>query len=238
MKKTFSYFFIVCIFTSVVCHLTSYISYSQTFSFTAYDTIKYAAPTGAQFGCTGAIINNSSTGYYVDVVRLVNDTAPDWQTGFCLDVCYPPTVDSASVYLQPNAQQSFLIDFFPDTVADSSTVLMKFKNVLNPANVIYQKFYGITVQGLGITTPSKDVAVKIFPSPVISGNTFNFKISGTDGKNFSVLIYDVCGKQTLRVENLINGDNYLSLNLGEGIYVYNLVEGNSRIKSGKIAVTR
>jgi len=239
MKKHFSHFFIACIFTSAICHLTSYISHSQTFSLTNIDTIKYAGP-GSPLYCKDSLINNSSTGYYVDVVRVQNDTAPNWQTYFCLDVCYLPSVDSARVYLLPDSSQVFILDFLSDSLPDSSTVLMKFVNTINPSNVVYQRFYGISVAGMSVNSVSKEAGVEIFPSPVATNSTFCFRIADKKNKseNYSLVLYDVCGKSATHIENLMNGDNYLSLNLNEGIYFYALVKGKESIKTGKIAVAR
>lgn len=221
----------------LACCLLFTSSFSQTFSFINNDTIKYASTNGSQFGCYDTLINNSSTGFYVNAVRMVNDTAPNWQTGFCLDVCYPPPVDSASVYLLPNGKQLFLLDFFPDTLPDSSTVLMKFTNAVNPSNVVYQRFYGITQQGLGVNSLSNETSVKIFPAPVSANSTFCFRIiDKKNGEDFNLMLYDVYGKKSTVINGLMNGDNYLSLNLSEGMYVYSLLKGTTRVKTGKIAV--
>src|ERR1051326_9392643 len=166
---------------------------AQTFTFIPADTMKYGNPGNVLY-CSDSIKNNSASGYYVDVIRVLNDTAPKWQTSFCLDVCYPPSADSARFYLLPNAAQVFVLDFYSDTIPDTSTVLMKFKNVSAPANTVYQKFYAITLQGLGVNNLSKEVGVKIFPSPVIAGNSFNFRISGNENKNYALLIYDEIGR--------------------------------------------
>ena len=212
---------------------------AQTFTFVPADTIKYDNPGNVLY-CSDSIKNNSSTGYYVDVIRVLNDTAPNWETSFCLDVCYPPSVDSARFYLLPNGVQMFLLDFYSDTIPDTSTVLMKFINVSTPSNVVYQKFYGITVQGLGVNTVANQTSVKIFPSPVIAGNTFCFRISDKQNisEDFTLLLYDVFGKKSCILKNLVNGDNYLALNLSEGLYVYNLLSGQNCLKTGKIAVVK
>ena len=215
------------------------VTQAQTFTFVPADTIKYDSPGNVLYS-SNSIKNNSSTGYYVDVIRVVNDTAPNWETSFCLDVCYPPSADSARFYLLPNGVQMFVLDFYSDTIPDTSTVLMKFKNVSTPSNVVYQKFYGITVQGLGVNDGSKETGVKIFPSPVIAENTFCFRIlqKQNSSEDFTLLLYDVYGKKSLRLEGLMNGDNYLSLNLSAGIYVYNLIRSGSCMKTGKIVVAK
>lgn len=209
---------------------------AQTFSFVPLDTIKYDSPGNVVY-CSDSIKNNSASGYYVDVIRVLNDTAPNWQTSFCLDVCYPPSVDSARFYLMPNSVQMFVLDFYSDTIPDTSSVLMKFKNVSNPSNTVYQKFYAITLLGLGVNSIAAETSVKIFPSPVTAGGTFCFRIAGNN-ENYSLLLYDAYGKKSSVLKNLVNGDNYLSLNLAEGLYVYNLLQGTNCIKTGKISIKK
>ena len=239
MKQKIIFIYFGCLLSIACCLLPTAVS-SQTFAFSATDTIQYGAP-GSQLACVDSFVNNTSTGFYIDAVRVMNDTAPNWNTSFCLDVCYPPSVDSAQFYILPNSKQSFILDFYSDTIPDTTIVLMKFKNVLTPANVVYQKFYGITLAGLGTNnlSASQNIKVKIYPSPVIAGNTFCFNISDKQNTNddFTLLVYDVCGNKTMRIDNLMNGDNYLSLNLPEGIFIYKLLEKNCFVKTGKIVVT-
>ena len=227
-------------FVIVICFLPV-VAFSQTFSFSGTDTMQYGAP-GNQLACVDSIANNSSTGFYVDVIRVLNDTAPNWQTSFCLDVCYPPMTDSARFYLMPNAKQSFILDFYSSAIPDTSTVLMKFKNVLTPSNVIYQKFYGITLAGAGTNTISslQKIKVKIYPSPVIAGSTFCFNISDKQNQadDFILLVHSIYGSITTRIDRLMPGDNFLSLNLAEGMYVYTLLLNNVSVGMGKIAVVK
>lgn len=226
------------IFALLLGGLLSSAVFSQTFSILANDTIKYAPPTGIQFGCYDSIVNHSSIGFFVNVVRIQNDTAPNWQTGMCLDVCYPPFTDSASVYLFPYSSQVFILDFFPDTIPDSSSALIKFVNASNPSNVIYQRYYGITKIGAGIEKYPQKVNVNIFPSPVTSGVVFCFRIFGMTESYFSVIIYDLMGKNIMRVNNLVHGDNYFSVNFPEGIYIYTVLRGNEIVKTGKLSVSQ
>lgn len=228
--------FLFCFFPVMLNSLSA----QNTFTFLAQDTLKYAAP-GALITLKDSIINNSSTGYYVDVIRMENNLAPNWSSYFCIDLCYLPSVDSARFYLLPNERQPFLFDFDSDTsVPDSSTALMKFKNVSVPSNTFYQRFYGVTQAGLSVSSASNEVSVKIFPLPVVANSTFCFRISEKQNtsEDFTLILHDVCGKKSMWIKGLINGDNYLSLNLVHGIYVYSLLRGEIRIKTGKMAVSQ
>ncbi len=232
MKKRILFLF--CSLYALLPHASA-----QTFTFTNIDTIQYG-PMGATLACHGTIVNATSTGFYVDALRVLNDTAPNWNTYMCLDVCYPPQVDSARVYVSANSSQAFILDFITDaSLPDSSTALMKFVNPTNPSNVVYQKYYGVTQLTFGIgESAANSTAVKIFPSPLQPNSTFCFRItdSAPDRDTYSLVLYDVVGSKTSRIDGMLKGDNYLSLDLQEGIYIYNLVYGGHSVKTGKLVV--
>jgi len=222
----------------VFCSVT--VLKAQTFTFVNEDTICYGLPGDAPHS-SDSINNNSSTGFYIDVVRVQNNHPLNWGSAFCLDICYPAATDSVRYFLLPNEKQMFILHFFTDTFPDDTgIVLMKFKNVSIPSNTVYQWFYGITMLNASVNTISKEVGVKVFPSPISPNSTFCFRIAEQQNtsEDFTLLIYDVCGKTASRIDGLMNGDNYLSLNLSEGMYVYCLLKGNTRVKTGKIAVAK
>jgi hypothetical protein len=213
---------------------------AQVLTFNCNDTVAIDVP-GAGLYLSAKLVNSTSAGFNIDVIRVVNDTAPNWTTAFCLDGCYPPTVDSVRFFLWADSLQTFVIDFYTDTIPDTSSVVMKFKNVSNPSNVFYQKFYGITDPFAGVHEPDmKNTSVTIFPAPVLSGTPFTFRITDkyANSKSYSVLICDICGSRIQTISGLTNGDNYLSLNLTDGIYFYSLIQENKLLKTGKLAVSR
>ena len=210
---------------------------SQSFTFPPIDTIVYGGVSSI-FGSIDTLVNTSSTGFYFDAVRVQNDTAPGWQTSFCIDVCYPPFTDSARVYLLPNAKQVFILDFYSSALPDTSTVLMKFVNVNNPSNIIYQRFYGISQPAGIVEHPASDI-VNIFPMPVHSTDAFSFTINEPNSarNNYELLVYDICGKKCGSVTGLVNGNNEISMPLGTGLYSYLLLKNNVPLKTGKIIFT-
>lgn len=225
---------------SFVFYCLSLSAPAQTFSLTSIDTLT-VGPVGGVPACHANIKNNGTTEFYVDVVRLLNDTAPNWQTSFCIDVCYPPSVDSARFYLTSGFTQGFLLDFFSDSIPDTTSVFMKFKNVSDPTNVFYQKYTGISDLTFGVEEALKEnTLVKIYPSPVISGNTFSFSISDltATSKEYSLCIYDLCGSRVNQMNDLTKGNNRISLDLPQGLYVYILTRDKTSVQTGKIAVLR
>ncbi len=213
------------------------INFAQSFSVVAADTIAYGNPGDVIF-CSDSIKNNSATGFYVDVIRVINDTAPNWQTSYCLDVCYPPSADSARFYLLPSSYQNILLDFYSDTTPDTSMVLMKFKNVTNPSNTAYLKLWGITSKGLGVADiPSKNEYVNIYPSPIRSGMPFTLEVGKLyEEKDLSLILYDLTGKKIEEICGLRSGNNNLTINFEPGIFFYSLLSSGKLVANGKIAV--
>ena|SRR3990172_11664508 len=218
MKKT--------LFTLGIVFSFVFSARAQTFSFPPIDTIKYGAPTDL-FDCTDTVINNSGTGYYIDVVRVVNDTAPFWQTYFCVDQCYAWFVDSARFYILPNGKQHFILDFVTSSMADTTHVLMKFKNVSNPTNTIYQMFYGITYAGFSVNELSNSFNISVFPNP--SNGIFTLQSAE---EITSVEIYNVLG------EKVWSGSEQIEIDLSaqsKGIYFVKVLS-TDKVSTQKIVI--
>lgn len=215
-------------------------SFSQTFTYTLDDTIGYAAP-GAMISLENSIINSTLNIITIDAVRTV-DVMPDcptWTTMFCLDVCYPPFVDSVRFDLPADSIQSFVFDFTTDATADSGTAIMKVKNVSTPSNTFYQKFYGITIDGFAVNESEVSPAnVSFYPMPVASNETFVMNVTNVKygtGKNISMLVFNMYGNLVAK-KKVIAGTNFMYLDLPAGFYSYSLITEDKVINTGKIAV--
>ena len=226
MKKIFYVFaFLLCIKAS-----------AQNFTISMPDTIKYGS-VNSTLGCVDTIICGNS-GLYVDVIRVQNDTAPNWSTSFCLDVCFPPFVDSARVYILPNGRITFILDFYSSSLPDSSTALFKFVNPNNPANVFYQRLYGITTPASVAAVNAPAVTIHIFPMPVSSGSAFNVFISDMNNSSgeLRMNVYDMCGRVCANVSGLHNGNNSILLSLPAGIYSCSILKNEVPVVKSKLVV--
>lgn len=217
-------------------------SFSQTFSFTPLDTIKYGAPNaGTELICSATLINNTTNTILTDVVRVQNviPDAPDWTSAFCMDVCYLPTTDSVRYTFLPMTTVNFTFHIYISATPDSAAGIMKFKNVATSSNTFYQRFHGVTQSGLGVNENlSASPSVSIYPMPIVSGNVFTMNISNVkQGKEISLWVYDMFGR-VVSSSNVISGINFMNLDLPAGVYSYNLISGSSKVNSGKIAVSR
>jgi len=207
---------------------------AQTFSFPSGDTITYGTPTSL-ISCEDTFFNNSSTGYYIDIVRVVNDTAPFWQTYFCADQCYAWFTDSARFYILPNGNQPFYLDFVTSSMADTTPVLLKFKNVSNPTNTIYQWFYGITYVGFNVNELSTSFNISVYPNP--SNGIFNLGFENWDlgFKNAELCIYNMLGEIVLKSQ-ILNPNSQIDLSAQpKGIYFIK-VQSGGEVSTQKIVI--
>jgi len=222
--------------------LISGISFSQTITYTPIDTIKYG-PIGGEIICSARLINTSANAVSMRVTREKNvmGDAPNWTSAFCMKVCYLQTTDSVNFTFNPMDTVNFTFHFYTlnETLADSATAIMKWKNISTPSNTFYQKFYGITQTNFGVHAVSDEPAnVSVFPMPVLSGSDFSMNISNVNtGKPVSVVIYNIFGSVVSKT-NVIEGINFMNLDLPAGVYSYSLISENMKINSGKIAVAK
>jgi hypothetical protein len=214
--------------------------FSQSFSFVPIDTLKYEAPEG-YIGMSGNVINNTSDTVLIDVVRVKNATSTaggtDWTTYFCIDQCFPPTVDSVRYGLPPG-NTYLIVDMETSITPDSQTVYMKIKDVATPSTTVYQMFHGITQVGFGIHEYANLANVSVYPCPVVAGNTFSMDITNLKipDKEISLLVYDIYGSRVAILPDLRSGHNTLTLDLAAGMYSYRLISGDTSINSGTISV--
>ena len=234
MKKIYIVFFL----SSLFC---SFKGFSQSLTISMPDTVgSDSCGMDIAYDQGDSIINNTPNNLNIDVVRVQNVATANWQSAFCLDVCYLPAKDSVRFILQPSEHQIFIFHFYTDAgSAGSGTAIMKFKDVNNPSNTFYKTFYGSTVCANGIHETSSSAArVSIYPSPVISGKDFTVTIANTNNTSANTLsVYDMLGNK-VRTSIVRSGKNILNIDLPAGVYSYTIISENEKIASGKIAVVR
>jgi hypothetical protein len=236
MKKRFM---IVCIILVAFQYKQSM---SQSFRATFPDTIKYGeAIQGSALSCwiNNYVTNLTDSAIIFDVVRVQDDIAtPGWTSSFCFVTCQIPEIDSIRVSIAPNDSVNIAVHFIITDIPDSGTILMKIKNALNPAEVIYQRFYGISQMASGINSSGFIPSCSgIFPSPVRSGSVFSIRLSNMKTTNDAVLnIYSVYGNKVSKELHLNPGINQLNCSLSSGIYFYTVSADGSPFFTGKLIV--
>ncbi|MBI4929482.1 MAG: T9SS type A sorting domain-containing protein [Bacteroidetes bacterium] len=217
-------------------------SFSQTYSYSPLDTMKYGA-IGVEIICSATLINNTANAINLQVTRDqdVMADAPNWYSAFCMDQCYLPATDTVNYTFLPMDTVNFTFHFHPENevAPDSAVAIMKWKNKAIPSNTFTQRFYGITQTGFGVNEmPAASANVSIYPMPVVSNELFTMSVSNVkQAKTISLVVYNMLGS-VVSASDVIAGINFMNLDLPAGIYSYSLVSDNAKLISGKLVVSR
>ncbi len=214
---------------------------SQNFSVSFPDTIVYGAALDSNtISCwvNDNVTNLTENPLVMDVVRVQNDTGtPGWTSSFCFQFCSLSGVDSIRATMQPNEVVNIAIHFHVTGIPDTGTVLMKFQNVNDTSEVIYQRFYGITTPAsVGALTNASAGMVSCYPLPAQPQQEFTMNLEGQKfaGQTVTLEVYDVFGRKVATEVGMHEGANKLNLDLSAGMYTYSLSVGKLVVDTGKL----
>ena len=235
MKKII---YLSAIIVSVFC---GNVSSAQSFTVSFPDTFAYGpAIDSSALSCwtNDFVTNISGTSLVLDIVRVENDTAtPGWTSAFCFQSCQAPFIDSLRTMMAPSEVVNVAIHFIITGIPDSGTILMKIKNVNNPSEVVYQRFYGSSLHGSGIFPVSNSKAdVTVYPLPLLTGKDFSMFISANQFSltDLSLAVYTIYGSKLASVNGLSKGTNTLNFNFPAGVYFFTIESKGSVISTGKL----
>lgn len=214
-------------------------SFGQTFSFTQNDFYQLGAP-GTELILGATLINSTSSVILLRVTRQqdVMGDAPTWTSAFCMDVCYLPTTDSVNYTFNPKDTVHFTFHFYTDLTPDHALAKMRWRNINNPANTFDADFFGSTDGTMSINQNNiLSAKVDIYPMPITAGSNFTMKVSQVKGTNskLSLIIYDIFVRQ-VQIIPVIEGFNFMELDLPAGVYSYDLISETHKLSSGKMVV--
>ena len=216
--------FIAIIIIFVLFTINKISAQSFTFSLTP-DSISFGLPGGNDIVVKGDISNAGTTDLNIDVLRKENNLPLNWGSYICIDVCMPPTADSARLYLPAGQSQTFRLSFIVTNVLDTANALIVFKNAGNSANKFKQRMYAITKNSIGISELyMKNESIKLFPNPASEIITINSKIPLTNIKCFNSE-----GKCIFNDEFYGNSYRMNSNELCPGKYFIEAVTGDGKI---------
>ena len=160
--------------------------------------------------------NNSSDTLVIDVIRIVNDTKPDWVNAMCVgDTCYYTITDSARTSLLPNEEISFRSGFFllEETTTYIANSVFEFRDVNKSEDIVSLSTFGVNV--LTIVSSNKEYLeqeVNIFPNP--AGDYINIETSLNIER---ISIYNVNG---VLIKSISSYSNYIDvIDLAKGRYL-------------------
>ncbi len=212
--------------------------YSGTFTFHLEGDSGVTGPVGQTIYAHGNFINSSDDTAVIRAIRAEENLPAGWASSICIDVCYPPTTDTAIFYLPPGDTQSYVMYFYTDSLPGSGDILMRFENVTSPTNSFQQRFYCTTLLS-GISSTGTDIPESYFldqnyPNPFNPTTLIKFGVQKA-GK-VTLRIYDLSGRFISELVNAKLGAgsyevNFGGQNLPSGAYIY-------RIESDQFVSTR
>ena len=214
--------------------------HAQSFSVSFPDTIAYGpAVDSTALSCwvNDYVTNLSGQPLVLDVVRVEDVTViPGWSSAFCFQTCQIPEKDSIRATLSAGEAVNIAVHFEINSIPDSGTVLMKYKNANNPSEVVFQRFYGISYDATSAASPEgRANNIRCYPVPVRTGEHLyvDCRSSLPDGARLEIL--GLSGNKIVDVQ-LVQGINTLPADLPAGCYLYNVSAGNRVLRSGKLLV--
>ncbi len=220
---------------------------SFEFILASADTL-YGAPGKTLYG-SGLLINNSTSDVLIDVRRLQNNMAPDWESSMCLDACLSPDVDTTTLFLAPGDTQLYTMYFFSGDNIDTSSIRMGFRNQNDNQNFFVQWFHGITDSSYIDTTGNppdtttgmiaeNSIAhqdIRVYPNPFTTTTTI-YVPEALMTAPIELTVYDLNGK-LLRHQIMNHTIHMLDREgLSKGMYIYRVKRQEEMIGQGKMIV--
>ncbi len=207
-------------------------SYNGLFGFSlSGDSAVYGIP-GTTIYAYGDFVNTTTDTAVIRAVREEENLPEGWASSICIDVCYPPTVDTAVFYLPPGDTQSYVMYFYTDSIPGSGNIKMRFENVFNQQNTFVQRFYGTTsftgVNNYGVQLTQRFELYQNYPNPFNPSTEIRFNLPVT--QFVTVKLYDMLGREVaiLLNEQRNAGENsieFSSNGLPSGVYFYRVTAG-------------
>jgi flagellar hook capping protein FlgD len=244
MKKFLILLLLLCLFSA---------SPAQFFEITFDDTSGHFTPPGTAT-LAGWLKNVSNDSLHIKMIRVENNLPSAlWSTSMCMNVCFPPNVDSAST-MDPGfnaipSGDSVLVDvviFQLDTIPAVLTMRVKYAT-MDDAQIHYQWFEASSlVSGIDEnpnTEVSKFKLLNNYPNPFNNQTVISAQIQKPS--RVKLQIYDVLGREVFNTSNEItsagtinfrwNGVNNEGIELSSGIYFYKVTtNSNGTINQSQI----
>lgn len=210
---------------------------AQTFSCVLQaDSVGYGAPGGPEIIIYSDFTNLTTHPVEIELTRLTNNLAPNWQSYFCLDECFPPstTIDTVSVPGSGVTELSF--HFLVSSTPDSSTATMRLIDLNGGAgDVWYKTFKGVTIDGFVSVVALATPEVTVGPSPAAAGTPLQVMASNL-GADARLILTDLNG-HFVKAMSVAEGVNELATSdLSAGLYLYVVTSGDRSPASGKISI--
>lgn len=110
------------------------------------------------------VTNEDDIDTYIDILKL-NETLPDaWETSICTDICYPPSVDSANLFIAAGESVTLHYYFYTNDVAGEGTADIILRNHYHPENNYVISVKACASEPTAVTYENTG-SFQLFPNP-------------------------------------------------------------------------
>jgi hypothetical protein len=180
----------------------------------------------------GQFNNLTGQNLIVFIRRTANNIPSNWQSAFCLGVCYGYNVDTASETVTPGAHE-FTMHFYPydNPGLGFATMVIKLKS---PPYDSASVTFGARLNPLGVKQISTVVESfnlnQNYPNPFNPVTKIDFSIQ--KGDYVDLRVYDILGREVkvLLSQYMTPGEyeyEFEAFNLASGMYYYRLKSGDN-----------
>ena len=210
---------------------------SQSFTFVPSDTVLSGA-LGSEIVFNATITNTSTTTLVLAFVRTANDLPASWASSMCLDVCYPPTIDSivttsefGSSPLNPGETRPFSVHVYTSATNGAGIVRVVGRNTHNASDQRVLTFHASSfTDGVAAPreTPLSFSLRQNYPNPWNPSTRIEYVVAKS--AHVSLTVYNLLGQE---IASLVSSEqqpgtyavDFSGRHLPSGLYFYKLTAG-------------
>lgn len=201
------------------------------------DSVHYGVPGDIIHGY-GKLINHTTQPVNVLMMRLQENIPADWSSSMCVDVCYPPSVDSTILQIDPGDTLTYTMYFYTSAIPNTGDIRMGWRNESNTQNRYRQWFRAITDSSLvGIKMINEPFGrIRTYPNPATDHFYIFPEVEWVPaGTLFDLEIRDLNGTLIHRQDLFNHQSCPLSLEkFPNGVLFWQIRHEGSLLKNGKI----
>ena len=158
------------------------------FSFQKVSQDTVYGPPGMTIYTEAELINEGTEPVEILVKRLINDLPGGWESSLCIDVCYPTSVDSVVILLEPGEIQHFIFYFYTDSHSEGEGYgRIGFRNTADFQNKFVYDVWGVTSSSTSTHSQEPLSELAVYPNPTVGNLNISTSAECTNLQLFNIL---------------------------------------------------
>ncbi|MFN0275005.1 MAG: T9SS type A sorting domain-containing protein [Chitinophagales bacterium] len=189
--------------------------------------------SGETIVVSGSVVNEDTADAYLDVLRLEENLPEGWLTSICTDICFPPEVMEATMYVDSEETLPMHVYFYTIGADAYGTATILIKNHYIPSNNFTYIFKACTG-----STGTADISIErpelfLFPNPAT--DEVQLQTYSATTSDLLITIFDITGNVMFnKSQALVSGQFNVSVNVGNfasGLYIVKMQRADTEIYS-------